>query len=356
MKAFHCDHCGNLLFFENFTCLRCQHPLGFIPELIDLCALQSTPDQLWQPLVTSAGTQLFRQCRNASEFSLCNWLVPSNDPDHLCSACRLNLVIPDLAIENNLIHWQKLEASKRRVLYSLLRLNLPFEAGDSKPPLRFKFLAELPGAAPVLTGHHEGVVTINIAEGDDAERERRRVALGEPFRTLLGHLRHEVAHYYWDRLIANSVHLAPFRELFGDEQMDYGQCLQSYYRFGPPPDWQTHFVSAYASAHPWEDWAETWAHYLHITDTLETAASFGLSLQPRHPQAATMRAELKKLSYFSSEFEEIFQNWIPLTHVLNEFNRGMGLQDLYPFVLTDTACNKLRFIHDLLRSINARTH
>ncbi len=355
MKAFQCDHCGNLVFFENVTCLRCQHTLGFIPELIDLCALEKH-EGFWKPLASQAtsiyGTNpsKYRQCSNAIAFQTCNWLVAESDQDPLCRSCRLNDVIPDLSLNENRERWHKLEIAKRRVIYSLLRLNLQTENEDGRTPLRFDFLAESPGGPPVLTGHAQGMITVNIAEADDAIRERRRVDLHEPFRTLLGHFRHEVAHYYWERLILNSANLNSFRELFGDERQDYAAALKKHYKEGPPAQWQNTFVTAYASSHPWEDWAETGAHYFHIIDTVETAASFGLSLRPQHAQAATMRANPKELRRDLSDFEAILHDWIPLTHVMNELNRGMGLHDLYPFVLSEVSCNKLRFVHRVLHN------
>jgi hypothetical protein len=350
MKAFECDHCGNLLFFENVSCLRCHHMLGFVPELIDLRALEPLEGNLWKPLGHSASSGRYRQCQNTTEHNVCHWMVLATDENALCHSCRLNLVIPDLTVPGNLERWHKLETAKRRVIYSLLRFGLPTEAADGRHPLRFKFMADPPGGPRVMTGHAQGVITINIAEADDPERERRRVELHEPFRTLLGHIRHEIAHYYWDRLIANTPHLNRFRELFGDERQNYSECLKEHYTAGPPSNWQTNFVSAYAASHPWEDWAETCAHYLHMIDTIETAGSFGVSLRPRHPQAATMRAEPQWIKDWT-DFDEIIEQWIPLTHALNELNRGMGLQDLYPFILSAGGVDKLRFVHQVLCTI-----
>ena len=349
MKAFQCDHCGNLLFFENTTCLRCANQLGFIPDFVDLVTIKSAGDNLWRP-VGDRGSSRFRQCQNTLDHAACNWMVSEGDPNPLCRACRLNLVIPDLSIEDHRSKWLKLETAKRRVLYSCLRIQLPTEEQDEHQPLRFKFIADSPGEPAVLTGHAGGVITVNIAEADDAERERRRAQMHEPFRTLIGHLRHELAHYYWDRLIGGSTHLEKYREVFGNEQTNYSEALQRHYSEGPRTDWQNHFVSAYATAHPWEDWAETFAHYLHMTDTLETAGSFGLSLKPSHSQAVTMRAEPKKLAVENSSFEDLVTNWLPLTHALNELNRGMGLSDLYPFVLSSDALAKLRFVHQIINN------
>jgi hypothetical protein len=344
MKLFACEACGSLLFFENVSCLRCQHPLGFLPERMDLSALEKSGDNLWKPLGSETR---YRPCQNALDYQVCNWLVDAGDPHTLCRSCRLNLMIPDLTAPGNMDRWRKLELAKRRALYWLLRFNLGTEESYGRRPLRFKFLAETPNGPPIMTGHEQGIITINIAEADDAEREKRRVALHEPLRTLLGHVRHEIAHYYWDRLIQNTPHIDKFRATFGDERRDYAQSLQSHYQQGPPADWPQRYVTSYASSHPWEDWAETWAHYIHITDTLETSASFGLSLRPEHQQAATMRSEPNRIQYLS-RFEEIMEHWLPLTYALNEVNRGMGQPDLYPFVLSGPALEKLRFVHQVL--------
>ncbi len=261
-------------------------------------------------------------------------------------------MIPDLSVAGNRERWHKLELAKRRLVYTLLRLGLPM-AGmpeEQRPALRFKFIGQVAGETPVLTGHLNGLITINIAEADDAERERRRVSLHEPYRTLLGHLRHEVAHYYWDRLIANGRWLPRFRQLFGDETDDYAAALQRYRQQGAPPDWQTRHVSAYASAHPWEDWAETGAHYFHILDMVETAGSFGMTLKPSHPAAISMTAEPQKIDPFGASFDAVLKNWFPLTHALNALNRGMGLPDVYPFVLSNQAIEKLRFIDEVVQA------
>ena len=208
-------------------------------------------------------------------------------------------------------------------------------------------MGDPPGGPRVLTGHDDGVITVNINEADDVERERMRVSMHEPYRTLLGHFRHEIGHYYWDRLIKDTPRIDAFRERFGDERLDYNQALRDHYARGPVPDWPQRFVSEYASVHPWEDWAETWAHYLHMTDTLETAAVTGLSLQPQRKDEPSMeRPEVKPAN--QQQFDEIISHWFPLTYVLNSLNRGMGLNDAYPFVLPPPAIDKLRFVHDTI--------
>jgi hypothetical protein len=350
MKAFHCDQCGNLVFFENVQCVRCNHALGFLPDAIDLSTLEAASEGQWRALTPAARDRAYKQCANGQQHQVCNWLVPANESNSFCLACRLNDVIPDLTVANHRDLWHKLEVAKRRVIYTLLRLGLSTEGAPSekRPPLRFRFLSDPVGGPPVMTGHDEGVITINIAEADDRERERRRVALREPFRTLLGHLRHEIAHYYWGELVASTTHLNRFRELFGDETRDYATALQNYYQQGAPADWETRHVSAYATAHPWEDWAETCAHYFHIVDTVETAASFGLALKPKHPAAKAMTADPGSAGRWDTGFDRILQNWLPLTYALNELNRGMGLPDLYPFVLSAPAIEKLGFVHQVL--------
>ncbi len=278
-------------------------------------------------------------------------MVPAEDDNPFCLACRLNHTIPDLTVGRNRERWFRMEQAKRRALYTLLHLKLPLAGapGENRPALQFRFLADTPGSPPVLTGHHHGLLSVNITEADDAEREKQRVNLHEPYRTLLGHFRHELGHFYWELLIAGTGRLEKFRQLFGDESCDYNRALKAYYEQGPPADWQVRHLSAYASAHPWEDWAETWAHYQHIVDTIEMAASFGISLAPRQPAAQAMVADARKLSDTDPGFDRMFQNWLPLTYALNSLNRGMGLPDLYPFVLAAPAKEKLRFIHEVVR-------
>jgi hypothetical protein len=283
-------------------------------------------------------------------------MIEGNDTNSFCISCRLNTLIPNLSVPGNIDRWQKLEMAKRRIIYTIMRLGLPMEGApqENRPALRFSFVGDLNGGPAPLTGHSDGLIVVNIAEADDAERERRRVNLHEPYRTLLGHLRHEVAHYYWDRLIANGKWLPEFRKLFGDETSDYEAALQQHYQNGSPPDWQTRHVSAYARAHPWEDWAETWAHYFHIMDMVETAESFGIALAPNHPAAKSMTATPRNGFDVNMSFGAVLENWFPLTYALNSFNRGMGLHDVYPFVLSNQAIEKLQFIDQVVK--NSRAH
>jgi len=350
MKAFHCDVCGALVFFENVRCLKCNNALGFLPDFIDLSTVEIEASGVYRALAPSARNRFYKQCSNGREHQICNWLIPVEDENPLCTACRLNTVIPDLTVPQNRELWHQLELAKRRMVYTLLRLEISTEGDQNRTPLRFRFMTNPPGGPPVMTGHDDGVITINLAEADPAERERRRLNLQEPFRTLLGHMRHEIAHYYWNELVDNTQRLDLFRKLFGDERQDYPASLQKYYQDGAPPNWQERHVTAYAAAHPWEDWAETSAHYFHIVDTVETAGSFGLALKPRHPDAKSMTADPKSVANLDSPFDRILGNWFPLTYALNELNRGMGLPDLYPFVLSNAAIEKLRFVHEIFHN------
>ena len=352
MKLFECQNCGQLLYFENTLCESCGLQLGYLPERETVTALKPE-GPLWQALAEPRGR--YRFCANA-EHEACNWLIPADQPDQFCAACRHNRTIPDLSIPENLAHWRKIEFAKHRLFYTLLKLRLPHttRAEDPEDGLAFDFVttegvSPHGPAAPVMTGHANGLITINLAEADDAERERQRTAMGEPYRTLLGHFRHEVAHYYWDQLIANSEVIEEFRKVFGDERADYAEALQRHYAEGPPADWPERFVTAYAGSHPWEDFAETWAHYFHMVDTLETARAFGLSVRPRVTKGADLSISID-FDPHKSDMARIIDAWLPLTFAVNSVNRSMGQPDLYPFVLSPAVIVKLTFIHDRIHA------
>jgi hypothetical protein len=353
MKAFHCDHCQNLAFFENTQCTNCHRLLAYLPDLRAMASLDKAEDGTWTSPWSQAAGRAYRLCQNYNDEGICNWAIPVDDDNPLCLSCRLTQVIPNLRRPGSLEHWQRMEAPKRRLLYGLTQLGLSARSKTEDPDhgLAFQFCSDedTPDAKPALTGHDAGVITVNIAEADDSERERRRVQLHEPYRTLLGHFRHEIGHFYWDRLIRDSAQLEPFRALFGDERVDYALALKHHYgNGGPPPNWQQHFVSAYATTHPWEDWAETWAHYLHITDTLETAAACGLSLQPQRDNEPALEHIALQSADRAVDFDQLITDWFPVAYVLNNLNRGMGLPDAYPFVLSGPAIEKLRFVHQVI--------
>jgi hypothetical protein len=361
MKAFHCGQCDQLVFFQNSACTSCGRTLAYLPDRAEMGTLEPVTGDQWRLRSSGKEGQGYRLCLNYSRENVCNWAVPVNDPNPYCLSCRLNRVIPNLSQPGTHEAWARLEAAKRRLIYSLLRLGLPVsgKAEDPERGLAFDFLADpapgTPGAVRVPTGHLNGVITINVAEADDAERETRRVQMNEPYRTLLGHFRHEIGHYFWDRLIVGIDRIEGFRRLFGDDRLSYDQALHRHQQQGAQSDWAKTFVSAYASAHPWEDWAETWAHYLHMTDTLETALECGLSLQPRRSNEQVWKPEIADVGQQALSFDEMVERWFPLTYVMNNLNRCMGLQDAYPFVLAPPVLNKLRFVHEVVRGPEAST-
>jgi hypothetical protein len=355
VKLFKCQSCGQIVYFENTRCESCSHQLGYLPRTMTISALEPDGD-LFRPM--AAPDFPVRLCDNAGH-AACNWLVEADGVSTLCSACRHNHVIPDLAVDLNLQRWKRLELAKHHLFYSLLRLRLPLanRIDDPEHGLAFDFLADSPDAAvpKVMTGHDNGLITIALIEADDAERERRRAQMHEPYRSLLGHFRHEVGHYFWDVLVRDGGRLDECRAVFGDDSQDYEAALQAHYSNGPPTDWQEHYVSQYASTHPWEDWAETWAHYLHIIDTLEMASAFGIKVQPRLTRDETLSAEIDLDPYNAdADMKEIIDAWLPLTFAMNSLNRAMGNPDLYPFVLSPTVVTKLGFVHDVVHGRSAR--
>jgi hypothetical protein len=348
MKLFKCPCCSQMLYFENTRCETCGHRLGYIPEPGILAALDPAGGERWLSLAEAGG--FYRFCANA-EHDACNWLIPADSPDRFCTACRHNRTIPDVSRFEFLMAWRKIEAAKHRLFYTLLKLDLPRPAfGEAAEPLVFDFLADdgAPNGPKVMTGHDNGVVTIAVAEADDAERERRRSSMGEPYRTLLGHFRHEVGHFYWDLLVRDGGRLAESRALFGDDREDYGQALQRHYAHGVPPNWQDRYISAYATTHAWEDFAETWAHYLHIVDTLEMARAFGVSARPDVDESGAFAVVADLDVYAAEDIQEIVGRWIPLGFAMNALNRCMGQNDLYPFVLSPPVIGKMGFIHRLV--------
>lgn len=347
MRDFYCQ-CGNAVFFRNTQCLKCGRRLGFAPEARMVTAIEPIGAGRWQvPAAGQVQGRIYRLCDNDSRHQICNWLVPDDASHRLCRSCRLTRTIPDLGPPRHKELWAKLELDKRHLLYNLMQLGLPITDRHEDPVhgLAFDFLADrdaateftqpLVGQAPITTGHANGVITINLAEADDVARARMRVQMEERYRTLLGHFRHEIGHYYWTRLVDQSENIQEYRALFGDERVDYSQSLQRYYDLGPPVDWQDRFVTPYASAHPWEDWAESWAHYLHIRDTLETAEEYQLVRKPPWQQGA-------------SDFDALTHRWTHLSIGINAVNRSMGLHDAYPFVLNEAARIKLAFIHRIV--------
>jgi hypothetical protein len=353
MKLFECQCCGHLLFFENTHCERCGHVLGYLADRATLIALKAGGDDRWLAASGTVCGEPYRFCAN-NAYEACNWLVPADTADSYCRACRLNRTVPDLGVPEYRLLWQRVEAAKHRLVYALLRLGLPVTSrfDDVESGLAFDFLSgtgtSFREGSQVVTGHAHGLITIDIAEADHAERERHRQDMIESYRTLLGHFRHEIGHHYWDVLVRDGVWHDAFRDMFGDERTDYAVALRAHYAGGPQPDWQENFVSSYAGAHPWEDFAETWAHYLHIVDTLETAYAFDLRVRPRVVRDPQLAMEIEFDPYCQGDFDALMAAWLPLTYAVNSLNHGMGQPDLYPFVLAPKVIGKLRFVHGLV--------
>jgi hypothetical protein len=352
MKLFQCSVCDQILFFENDRCTKCGHALAYVPESATLTPLESseTGAQTGEYRALSPALDrdpALRVCKNYA-IGACNWALHANEKDEFCKSCRLSTVIPNLQDAELAGAWRKLEGAKRRLLYTLYLLGLPVESKLESPDkgLAFAFKKD-ENDMKVMTGHADGLITINVAEADDPWREKMRQKLGEGYRTLLGHFRHEIGHYYWDRLIKGTDDLAPFRDSFGDESASYEEAIKRNYEQGPPPEWRDRYVSAYAAMHPWEDFAETWAHYLHMVDTLETARAYRLAARPavKLPDA-DLKLSTARLDF--ADFDDLSSAWIPLTLAINSLNRSMGLNDPYPFVLSTPAVEKVRFVHELI--------
>jgi hypothetical protein len=341
MKLYTCTNCKNPLYFENSTCLQCSHPVGFEAGKFNLLALDNNTNG-YSPVNNK--NELYRFCSNAIH-GTCNWLIPVSQSSQFCMACELNRTIPTLDTDKNSEKWKRIEIAKHRLVYSLLRLRLPVNAKKTAIEtggIAFDFMADTSPTERVMTGHDNGVITLNIEEADEGELTRHKLDLGERYRTLLGHFRHEIGHYYWDVLIKNSGHLEKFRKLFGKEEKDYTQALDLYYKTETQSNWNEFFISPYASSHAWEDWAESWAHYMHMMDTLETAWSFGIGINRKE-----MLAVMNNDPYTISNFDDIVNMWFPLTFAVNSLNRSMGHADFYPFIISPTVIEKLRFIHEV---------
>jgi len=348
MKLFKCSHCGQLLFFENNACEKCKYPLGFEINKLRLFPLSKEGADTFT-IYNKPELGQYKYCANHAH-NVCNWLVSATSDTSFCVACALNHTIPNLSKPEYVARWQAIEVAKHRLVFSLLQMKLPVfgKVVDQEKGLSFDFVADEneDKSQRILTGHANGLITLNIAEADDIEREMARKAMDELYRTVLGHFRHEVGHYYWDRLIDGREYLEEFRQIFGDEQQDYAEALKKHYADGPPADWNQHYISAYATSHPWEDWAETWAHYLHIMDTLQTAAAFRLSIRPEVAREADhLEVDLTEDPYLISDFTVIMNMWLPLTFTMNSLNRSMGLHDPYPFIIYPEVVKKMTFIH-----------
>lgn len=330
MRDFICPNCGQHLAFENSLCLRCENALGFSLDKGELL------------VIADGDGDGHRRCANlyAAE---CNWLVDTGagrGEDDLCASCRLTRTRPNDSDNEAMAAFAVAERAKRRLIVELADLGLPVVGRDEDPQFGLAFDLLSSRSDQVMTGHEDGVITLDLAESDDVHREQLRIAMDEPYRTLLGHFRHEIGHSYFYRLVGYSADcVARFVELFDDPDADYQTALDRHYSQGPPDRWNESYVSSYATMHPAEDWAETFAHYLHIRDTLDTAAAFGF---------APAGGAFARRSAGPSAFDALIEMWLPLAWALNMLNRSMGRDDLYPFVLAPRVLAKMRFIHEVI--------
>ncbi|BCI52997.1 hypothetical protein NIIDNTM18_22750 [Mycolicibacterium litorale] len=341
MRDFNCPVCGQRLAFENSLCLNCGSALGFSLDDMALLVIAPPKESAHAGAVSERQYQL---CANM-HLAECNWLVEKGPVQLLCEACSLTRTRPNDADTTALAAFAVAERAKRRLIAELHELKLPIVGRDEDPEYGLAFDLLSSENEKVFTGHANGVITLDLAEGDDVHREQLRIAMDEPYRTLLGHFRHEIGHYYFYRLVGPSAtYLERFNELFGDPDLDYQEALDRHYSEGAPSGWEENFVSSYATMHPAEDWAETFAHYLHIRDTLDTAAAFGFA-----PAGATFDRRVLG----PSGFDTIIEMWLPLSWALNMVNRSMGKGDLYPFVLAPPVLEKMRFIHNVIDEVTA---
>jgi hypothetical protein len=341
VRDFICPNCGQHLTFENSLCLSCNSAVGF--SLQDMAFFVLAPEE-GDAHAGAVSAQEFQLCANL-HLAECNWLVPIEPVRRLCASCRLTRTRPNDSDTEALAAFAQAEKAKRRLIAELHELKLPIIGRDEDPEYGLAFDLLSSANEKVFTGHDNGLITLDLAEGDDVHREQLRIAMDEPYRTLLGHFRHEIGHYYYYRLVGPSPeYLAGFNELFGDPDADYQAALDRHYSQGAPPGWEANYVSSYATMHAAEDWAETFAHYLHIRDTLDTSAAFGFA-------PATATYERRVLG--PSGFDTLIDLWLPLAWSLNMVNRSMGRADLYPFVLPAAVLDKMRLVHNVVDEVTA---
>jgi hypothetical protein len=347
MQIFHCGQCRAQVYFENTHCYGCGALLGFMPTERAPAAFSLEPDGALSRLGDEVPQQFWKFCAERENASRCNWVVDALDPCPTCWSCRLTEPQASASPFEHGQRWLVAETAKRRLLFTLLQLEVPFgpkQSDDDISGLRFIWQVPQAGqAAPrVLTGHVNGTVTLNLLEADDDRREAVRVSFGEPQRTVLGHLRHEVSHHLHQRWVMGSANAQACVELFGDETADYSAAMQRYYQNGPLQTWQSQYISAYATMHPWEDWAETCGHYLMIVDAVETAAAWGLHLEGH------LQDGVDTLDHRVSMKSVVLEQWLPVARFLNAMSRSIGVRDNYPFLMPEPVLNKMRFVRRVL--------
>ncbi len=350
MRLYRCDNCGNAIHFDNRTCINCGFRLGFVPEALSMHTVTLDADgERWRRLDQQQFA--YRFCPNAA-WDICNWLVPADSEQPFCQCCRHNGLVPDPTTEVGLKRWRAICEAQRHLFYSFLRWDLPRPTRQEDPQgglifdLKDDEILADGSCKPALIGHDEGRIVIRAAEADDLTREQMREQLNEPYRTLLGHFRHETGHFIWNKLVRDHNKLDSFRAIFGDDTRDYQEALDDHYHNGPAPGWGSNYISYYATTHPWEDFAECFAHVLHIVDSLETAHIYGIALAPQSHKELSADAHFDP--YAVLDFNKIAEIWIPLSVAMNSIHHSMGERDLYPFILTPAITAKLSYVHQLI--------
>jgi hypothetical protein len=345
MHVFRCDHCDEVVAFDAASCPTCRTQLGYVSEQGTIRALTPASPVLFE--VAGHDGRWWR-CLNTAWG--CNWMLPASTGDVWCRSCRLTRGRPDQFRRDAVEVWAKAEAAKRRLVHQLDALGLPVEPRSDEHPDGVAFdLVHLTEDTPV-TGHLHGVVTLDLAEADDQHRDRVRRLLGEPYRSVIGHLRHEMGHYYLERLVVRTDQLDAFRRLFGDERADYRRAMDTHYGSVAPAFDPSRYVSAYAVSHPLEDWAESFAHYLHVVDATETAVAHHLGCSPAdHRSGVGSRRTV--------EFGDVLDEWRAINLGLTAVAESLGVAPLYPFELVGAVADKLAFVHDRVAAARAdRVH
>jgi hypothetical protein len=347
MRVFHCDRCGGIVAFAALACPACGAAIGYVSDQRTLRVVVPTSDPAVFRFDRGAPDdgRLMWRCLNSAWG--CNWMLPADSEDTWCRSCQLTRGRPDVGRPAAIEAWMAAESAKRRLVHQLDELSLPVEIRSDTMPDGLVFdLVHLPGEGGI-TGHLDGVVTLDLAETDEHHRDVLRRRLGEPFRTVIGHLRHEIGHHFWARLVGQSNDLGSFRRLFGDERVDYAESVERYYADAGDAWDRTRFVTAYAAAHPLEDWAETFAHYLHILDAIDTAVAHDLV----PPDSAPL---LVSDVVGTLELTVILDAWRPINTAVNAIAETLGAPAVYPFDPVGVVVDKLAFVHRQVAAHAAR--
>jgi len=349
VRAFACPVCNNFTAFEADRCRTCDAHVGL--HLPSMTMVATDGDAAY------IDGERWVRCTQAGTLG-CNWLVREEEYEaYRRGRCLAHSLIRHEPVSDDTLAREKLvpaAAALRRLVYQLHDLGLPIEPyWRSEGGLAFDLLSSYTTGEKVIIGHADGVITIDLIETLDAYREQLRVSLGEPYRTMLGHFRHEVGHYYQNVLVETGAgadrYLDECRRLFGDERASYSDAIDRHYKFGAPDHWRASFISEYATMHPWEDFAECFAHYLHIADTIDTAREAGMVLHADRVRFTAPRDVVPLECYDDLPIERLLFDWKWISMFFNRINTAMGKNALYPFDIPPPVAAKLGFVHRVIR-------